>query len=485
MAEIDDDAAQAAALAAAQEAAAKAAADAAALAARQQDPDPNNGTFDRSKLSLRGKLTYNYAVHNKNAEKEAKAIGRALRAPQPDDSPPGSPAADYIPMSLDDMRALKEPAVVKLFEGIIPDYLVLELAKDRNILEEASALKRKDSSDPIDPMKRRRRNGAGAVEVAMGDQLLIEFPQILFDTDVHYPVPLPFFTNKNLRYIYDKGTSLPRIKASVDKTQILNVKEIALVLNDELSLDCVDYFEAADNYFRFQRQCDVVEDEGGGEWTHFFAEHFRFFETQVDKNSLYPAWKHLELKMRQDHLTFNMKFNLASYSLQFELCRNKWESTEAFRLYASQNSAGSSSLSDYAASRGSPSARGGKPSSFSRGSKRGGGNAPSRGTPRSFPAGSSRSGLPTCCILCGERGHGFGLHLSGTAPTLFADGSSIWAKVKDRNFCTPDGRSMCINFNVRGRDHVCTDPSRAHNCSFCGSETHHAFSWSCRPSPAI
>lgn len=85
----------AAAAAAAEQAAA--AEEAAAAAAQQAAEEAErliaqeNPAFDHGKLSLRGKLTYNFAVHNKNAEKEAKAIRRVLKAPQPGDSPPSSP----------------------------------------------------------------------------------------------------------------------------------------------------------------------------------------------------------------------------------------------------------------------------------------------------------------------------------------------------------------------------------------------------------
>jgi hypothetical protein len=88
----------------------------------------------------------------------------------------------------------------------------------------------------------------------------------------------------------------------------------------------------------------------------------------------------------------------------------------------------------------------------------------------SFPSSNRRTTLPVCCILCGEKGHPVGAHYNGNVPVPAkgSDGKSIWAKIINALLCTPDGRGLCINHNVRNC--TITKCERAHVCSFCGSK---------------
>jgi len=62
--------------------------------------------------------------------------------------------------------------------------------------------------------KRRCMDGSLQTPCVVGVPATIIFPQTLFDTENCVSVPLPFFLNKNLRYITDKAATLPTIKSN-------------------------------------------------------------------------------------------------------------------------------------------------------------------------------------------------------------------------------------------------------------------------------
>ncbi|KAF8812996.1 hypothetical protein BYT27DRAFT_7085603, partial [Phlegmacium glaucopus] len=57
--------------------------------------------------------------------------------------------------------------------------------------------------DTSNDAKQRCMDGSKAAECIIGIQHAIKFSKILFTTNVHVPVPLPFFQNTNLRYMTD------------------------------------------------------------------------------------------------------------------------------------------------------------------------------------------------------------------------------------------------------------------------------------------
>ena len=57
-------------------------------------------------------------------------------------------------------------------------------------------------------------DGSKAAEHVISSQCDIEFSDILFTTNAHVPIPLPFFCNGNLRYIIDQAATLPTIKSN-------------------------------------------------------------------------------------------------------------------------------------------------------------------------------------------------------------------------------------------------------------------------------
>ena len=57
-------------------------------------------------------------------------------------------------------------------------------------------------------------DGSRAAECIIGSQREIEFSDILFTTNAHNSILLPFFRNDNLHYIIDHATTLPTMKSN-------------------------------------------------------------------------------------------------------------------------------------------------------------------------------------------------------------------------------------------------------------------------------
>ena len=133
---------------------------------------------------------------------------------------------------------------------------------------------------------RRHMDGSKAAERVISSQCDIEFLDILFTTNAHVPIPLPFFCNGNLHYIINQAATLPTIKSNLlpgeTKGQfILNISDMTKgtkscrSFGDELSLDFGEWSEVAQNCFRFHQ----MQDKDGN-------------------MSQYNAWKELELRLR-------------------------------------------------------------------------------------------------------------------------------------------------------------------------------------------
>ena len=317
-------------------------------------------------------------------------------------------------------------------------------------------------------------DGTRAAERVVSTQRAIEFSEILFTTNVHVPIPLPFFRNENLRFLIDHAATLPTIKSNPlsgeTKGQfILNIAELTKGtqnykgFGEELSLDFGEWSEASENCFRFHQMQD--KDGNNGEYARWWSAHFKFFHTQEDKITQYEAWKDLDLKLRREYRTEPTKFDMNHYAMKYEAAKTTYE-LKALIKDQTLSSAKESFRKD----------------NNYRQPYRGGKSAgPSRDTRNPlFPPGSRSSHL-ACCLLCGENGHSVGKHYGdGVTPPKFPDGKPTWAKIINSKLCAPNSKEICINYNVGSPNCTHSEGARAHLCSFCGSKLHHAFSWLCR-----
>ena len=366
--------------------------------------------------------------------------------------------------------------------NVIPDYLLLRVTREARAEKEDREKRRLEDSSQVSDLsqdaKRRRMDGSKAAERVIGSQRDIEFSDILFTTNAHVPIPLPFFRNANLRYIIDQAATLPTTKSNPlpgeTKGQfILNISDMTKgskgcrSFGEELSLDFGEWSEAAQNCFRFHQLQD--RDGDAGPYATWWSSHFNFFNSQEDKISQYNAWKDLELKLRREYRTEPTRFDINHYAMKYEAAKNTYD----LKLLIEKQNPSLLTPKDAPPRKEGPF----RPSSR-------GGKAPSDHH-QPFQQGS-RPRHPVCCILCGELDHPISKHYNdGAAATKFADGKPTWAKILNGGLYSPNGKEICINFNVRGSTIICSHPegSRAHICSYCGSKNHHAFGWLCRTRP--
>ncbi|KIL71852.1 hypothetical protein M378DRAFT_64604, partial [Amanita muscaria Koide BX008] len=102
-----------------------------------------------------------------------------------------------------------------------------------------------------------------------------------------------------------------------------------------------------------------------------------------------------------------------------------------------------------------------------------------------FQGGTSSDPSAVVCVICARRGHFWNMCSKST----FDDGKPLVVKVDGKDIVTIKGRTpICRSWNLKGpAANACSNhdqDKRAHSCAFCGSSSHHAFSWTCRREPA-
>ena len=221
----------------------------------------------------------------------------------------GSKNASFITIDESDVKDLKDPSILARFQNLFPDYLLLRITRKIRADKEERKKRKLDklNSSPLESSldaKWRRMDGSKAAERVIGSQRDIEFSDILFTTNAHVPIPLPFFRNANLRYIIDQAATLPTMKSNplLGETKgqfILNIPDMikgakgCKCFGEELSLDFGQWSKAAQNCFRFHQMQD--RDSDTGPYASWWSSHFNFFNMQEDKITQYHAWKELEL----------------------------------------------------------------------------------------------------------------------------------------------------------------------------------------------
>jgi hypothetical protein len=269
-------------------------------------------------------------------------------------------------------------------------------------------------------------DGNRAAEHVVGTQRAIEFSEILFMTNVHVPIPLPFFRNENLCYLIDHVATSPTTKSNLlpgeTKGQfILNIAELTKGtweykgFGEELSLDFGEWSEAAENCFWFYQMQD--KDGDNGEYTHWWSAHFKFFHAQEDKISQYEAWKDLDLKLRCEYWTEPTKFNINYYAAKYEAAKTTFE----LKALIKEQMLNGVKDSPYCRSNSyCQSYHGGRFMGPSMTQFRDTWNPLAQSI--LFSSGSRSSHL-ACCLLCGENGHSVGKHYSnGITLSKFPDG---------------------------------------------------------------
>ena len=431
-------------------------------------------------LSLPNILQKNKKIEAENDARSAKTLNNAL---DPVAHPePGSEVASLITIDPEDLARLRVPSFFASVRDFIYNSLVRHLADEE--LREKEEKKRKDDDTLAEDArisKRRCMDGSNHVERVVGEPIPIEFPQSLYDTEICVAVPLPFFLTRNLRSLVDEASTLPTVKSNpapgeTKGTYILNIEKLSARFGKELTLTCSQWSEAAANMWSFQISRDKLGSEG--EHASWFEKHFNFFNMLNKRDELYDAWKVMELEFRQDHRSRHLKFSATDYDKALGITEESHKLRKEFQDFvnSSQTAVTRSSGPPYRGSAGPFSQR-----TLPRG--------PShlQTSPQPFSSGSGKSPSTAVCLICAQRGHTVFFHLKSTTPAKFTDGKVAWAKCNPGfGLATPDNQALCINWNVRGPDATsqCTSLHKddcLHMCSFCGSKSHHALSWTCRP----
>ena len=429
-------------------------------------------------LPLLSILQMNKEIEEKNAERSRKTFNHTFDPTV--HTEPGSDEASLISLDDADLNRFRVPSFAASFPNLIYSKLAKWIA-DEEIKEKK--LKRKPTDDTklsaeeARIAKRRCMNGQKMAPWVVGVPWQATFPQILFDTELCIAVPLPFFLNKNLNILNVEASTLQTTKTNPNPgetkgTVILDIEKLSTRLGKELSLSCSQWTEAAANMYLFQKE----RDEEGTDDAHsnWYNDHFCFYTSQDTKDELYDAWKADELKFRQEHWAKYGEFDASRYYQAYKLSEKQQEMMADIRGIMTSTPAPTKTpftagLTKFT-SKFSPRSSQTRPSS------------------QPFPSGSGRSSSSTPdCLICAERGHDASQHADSTSPIKFkSDGKATWSKYNDRNLLTPDNRVICISWNLRGdRGHPCSHKDeRIHVCSFCGSKSHNAFSWTCRMRPS-
>ena len=405
-------------------------------------------------LSLKAKLKVCKDIEEQN---DARLEKTRLNASDPANHPaPGSETASLFSIDGDDLEKLKRPTFASLFRDVMPTYLANWLFEHN--VPDAGDLKR-DSGDTEDSRitKRRCMDGDNLRPRAVDVSADLQFTQLLYETADCGMVPLPLFLNDALSYISINGANLPTFKANPKPREkkgftIIDCKKLLARLNlAELTMTHAEWSEATYNCFRFHSGRDIHGPEGS--YASWWDKHFCFFNLQKDKVKYYGAWKSLELELRQEFYSQPTSYDGAFYARKYDIIKNIFDAKSEFASMMPTLQPASRNLA-----------------------------APGISS-SSFPKGSSRASPPACCVLCGERGHLLVSHANDKTSSKFRDGKSTWATYSNNALRSPDGKEICIKWNIRNTCSCDHGRERLHVCSFCGA-SHNAFSWACRPKPA-
>lgn len=269
-------------------------------------------------------------------------------------------------------------------------------------------------------------------------------------------VPLPLFLNDTLSYISINSANLPMFKANPKPGEkkgftIIDCKKLLARLNlAKLTMTHAEWSEAAYNCYCFHSGCDIHGP--GGSYASWWDKHFGFFNLQKDKVKYYSAWKSLELELHQEFYSQPTTYDGAFYARKYDITKNIFDAKSEFTSMMAilQPTPHNLAASGVASS--------------------------------SFLRGSNRASPPACCVLCGERGHLLTSHVSDKTSSRFSDGKSIWVMYSNNALHSPDGKEVCIKWNIRNTCSCDHGRDQLHVCSFCDA-SHNAFSWACRPKP--
>ncbi|KAJ3555360.1 hypothetical protein NP233_g12230 [Leucocoprinus birnbaumii] len=345
----------------------------------------------------------------------------------PDDT---SSFVSFFSFEEEDYRQLADPMIFNRHKDIIPDYMVPKI-KDFETKRKAEQAEVED----VSASKRHRRDRDTMIPLTWAG-FQVDFPNIYKDTvDNDVVLPLSFFMPKNVTYIATHLSEIDTKRVNCKGNTKVTILDVTKILacghyrdKAHFKSDMADDFTFAEfciagaqvvafEKLRDNRWC---KDQEEGSWTTAWRDHFDFWSNHADSLDLYKWWRKKELKMRETMIMQNIRYTEAHYFAAMEGARMTEDTvTEC------QGNPGSSS-SD--------------PSGRRNGAKSHGDN-----DRRPFQGSSSgnRQLAPIVCLKCTGKDH-------TTKNCTCLKGT--WAKVVDSILQTPDGKPICIKWNLKGND---------------------------------
>ena len=428
-------------------------------------------------LSLPSRLKRNKEIETLN---EARNL-RNLSHLQNPENPPGSETASFITIESSEINLLSSSSLFNSLHDTLPFYIMEKLALLKSLTDKNKRRLGDESlTDSIDDSalriaKRRCMTAKSLISRNFQSRTSFNFPQIMFDTEDRMALPLSFFTHKSLRFMIDNLALLPIRKVEANgvhkKGSILDVEKLSKTLGEELSLTYGQYSEAASQMFNFQAQRDNDSPSDGATetWTRFWELHFLFFDNQDDAEEYYDEWKHVELDLRRERWSYNYKYNEDYYASRYMTAKNNRNIRIQFDEEMNRREARLRAQFEAKT----------RPREYASGS------GSRYGPVKPFPEAGSRPSASASCVLCADPSHTLFNH--PREKIKFSDGKPLWAKTNGNKLMSPNGKEICIRFNIGGSRYCSLAYSkdkhgdnRLHVCSFCGGKDHHALSWVCR-----
>ncbi|KAL0569426.1 hypothetical protein V5O48_012543, partial [Marasmius crinis-equi] len=275
------------------------------------------------------------------------------------------------------------------------------------------------------------------------------------------PIPLGLFTRENLEYInssrhlihFEKQT-LSGSKSSVRVVDMAKLcKDRNVSMKDTENLTITQFSYAADRWWAFEAEREKRHSVPlHATWA---GKHLAAWESFPERESTFAIWKPKELEQRSERYSKSLAFNnldymrardrvLNTYELERKLVeeREKSERDPKRRRISYEYEDRDNELD-----------------SMSNGDKATGSRDP-------------------CCLLCAKRGHTSRQHEPSHGPAL-------WARVEGTKIANPSTkRLICTSWNIYVNKVCSTACTFEHACTFCGSTSHKAFSWSCMEQPS-
>ncbi|KAJ3567307.1 hypothetical protein NP233_g6448 [Leucocoprinus birnbaumii] len=397
------------------------------------------------RLLLPSKLQRNKEIEVANMARMDRAYNHQVDPESfPDDA---SSIVSYFPMEEEDLKELADPVMFNRLKDDIPGYLIRTL-NEREAKCKADAV----VGDVMQVTRKRCKDGETMIPLTLAG-FEVDFPKIFYDTvDSNSVLPLSFFFPKNAIYIATHIATIDQKKVTLQDGTKVNILDVAKIVakgkfekdkanfKADVDMSYAEFCKAGAQMVLFEssRDASMQSSQVAGAWTNIWRDHFGFFTNNTSAMELHRFWKEREIEMRETMLTQHMRYRVEDYFAALEGARmlracivynggDPDQDPPSNSVASSSRQSGPSGYRDHGRSAG--------PSN--------------RGRPFQAGSGGARQPAPVVCLECAGKNHTIREHPA--ALRKLPDGKPVWAKKSaDGNLQTPDGKTICINWNTKG-----------------------------------